>query len=60
MSNSVNFYEFIVFVIFNIAVYELIFVYRPSFLLCRILVSSVPCATVRTIKPKKPKETFKT
>jgi len=31
MSNSVNFQEFIVFVTFNIAVHELIFVY--SFLL---------------------------
>jgi len=31
---------------------DLIFVY--SFLLDRILVSSVPRATVRTLKPKKP------
>jgi len=52
MSNSVNFYEFIGFITFNIAVglHELIFVY--SFLLDRTLVSSVPRATVRTLKPK--------
>jgi len=54
MSNSVTFYEFIGFITFNIAVHALIFVY--SFLLHRILVSSVPRATVRrpTLKPKKP------
>jgi len=51
MSNSANFYEFIGFVTFNIAVHELIFVY--SFLLDHILVSMVPCATVHTLKPKK-------
>jgi len=39
MSNSVNFYELIGFVTFNIAVHELIFVY--SFFLDRILVSMV-------------------
>ena len=50
MSNYVNFYEFIGFVTFKIAVYELIFVY--SFLLDRIFVSVVPHATVRTLKPK--------
>jgi len=53
VSNSVNFYEFTGFITFNIAVHELIFV--NSFLLYRILVSSVPSATVRTLKPKKPK-----
>src|SRR6218665_2999355 len=53
MSNPVNFYEFIEFVTFNIAVHELIFVY--SFLLARFLVSKVPRATVRTLKPTKPK-----
>ena len=49
MSNSVNFYEFIGFVTFNIAVHELglIIVYR--FLLDRILVSMVPRATVHTL-----------
>jgi len=52
VSNSVNFHEFIGFVTFNIAVHGLIFV--CSFLLDRILVSMVPCATVRTLKPKKP------
>ena len=58
MSNSVNFYEFIGFVIFNIhvAVHELIFVY--SFLLDRILVSMVPRATACILKPKKPKKLF--
>jgi len=46
MSNSVNFYEFIGFVTFNIhvAVHKLIFVY--SFLLDRIFVSMVPRACV--------------
>jgi len=38
MSNSVNFYEFIRFVTFNIAMHELVFVY--SFLLDRILVQN--------------------
>jgi len=52
VSSSVNFYEFIGFVTFNIAGHELIVVY--SFLLDRILVSSVPRATVRTLKSKKP------
>src|SRR6218665_3540718 len=52
MSNSVNFYEFIGFITFNIAVHELIFAYTYSFLLDRILVSMVPRATVRTLKPK--------
>ena len=52
MSNSVNFYEFIGFITFNIAVHELISVY--SFLLDRILVSCVPHATVPTLKPKTP------
>jgi len=51
MSNSVNFYEFIGFTTFNIAVHELIFVH--SFLLDRILVSSVLRATLHTLKPKK-------
>jgi len=50
VSNSLNFYEFIGFVTFNIAVHELIFVY--SFLLDRILVAMVPCATARALKPK--------
>src|SRR6218665_64083 len=56
VSNSVNFYEFIGFVTFYIAEHELILVYN-SFLLDLILVSMVPCATVRTLKPKnlKPK-----
>jgi len=53
MSNFVNFYEFIGFVTFNITVHELIFVF--SFLLDRILVSMVPRATGRTLKPKNPK-----
>jgi len=55
MSNSVNFYEFIGFITFNIVVHDLIFVY--SFLLYRILVSSVPRATGRrpTLNPKTPK-----
>jgi len=70
MSNSVNFYEFIGFVTFNIAVHELglIIVYR--FLLDRILVSMVPRATVHTLnlnnlkplknltKPKRPTNIF--
>jgi len=46
MSNSVNFYESIAFVMFHIAVHELIFVYR--FLLDRILVSMCK------LQPKKP------
>jgi len=50
MSNSVNIYEFIGFVMFNIAVHELIFVY--SFLLDRIVESVVPHVTVRTLNPK--------
>jgi len=50
MSNSVYFYEFIGFMTFNVAVHELIFV--CSVLLDRILVSSIPRATVRTLKPK--------
>jgi len=50
MSNFVNFHEFIGFVEFNIAVQ-----YVYSFLLDRILMSMVPRATVRTLKPKKPK-----
>jgi len=41
----------------HIAVHELIFVY--SFLLDRVLVSSVPCATLSTLKPKKPKKALK-
>ena len=45
MSNSVNFYEFIGFITFNIEVYELVYVY--TFLGDRILVSNVPRATVR-------------
>jgi len=44
MSNSVNFYEFMGFATFNIAVHELIFVYIASFLIM------VPRATVRTLK----------
>jgi len=53
MSNSVNFYELIGFVTFNIAVHALIFV--CSFLLDRILMSVVPRAIVRrpTLKPEK-------
>jgi len=54
VSNSLNFYEFIGFITFNIAVQELIFMY--SFLLDRILMFSVPRATVRTLKSKKPKK----
>jgi len=50
VSNSVNFYEFIGFITFNIAVHELIFMY--IFILDRILVFSVPRAAVRTLKPK--------
>ena len=48
MSNSVNFYEFIGFITFNIHVevlHELVYVY--NFLVDRILVSNVPHATVR-------------
>ena len=45
MSNSVNFYEFIEFITFNIEVHELVYVY--SFLGDRIVVSNVPRATVR-------------
>ena len=56
LSNSVNFYEFIGFVMFNIAVHEFIFVY--SFLLDRMLVSMVLRATACTLKPKKPKIIF--
>ena len=57
MTNSVNFYEFIGFVSFNITVLELIFVYT-SFLLGRILVSMVPRATVHILglKAKTPKK----
>jgi len=53
MPSSVNFCEFIGLrpVTFNIAVQGLIFVY--SFFLDRIPVSSVPRATVRTLKLKK-------
>jgi len=46
MSNSVNFYEFIGFITFNIEVHELFYVY--SFLVDRILVSNVQGATVRS------------
>jgi len=42
MSNSVNFYEFIIQITFNIEVHE-----YNSFLVDRILVSNVLCATVR-------------
>ena len=65
MSNSVNLYEFVEFVTFNITVHELIFVLAYGFLLDSILVSSVLRATVRrpTLKPKnplkKPKKNFK-
>ena len=45
MSNSVNFYEFIGFIPFNIEVHELVYMY--SFLVDRIFVSNVPRATVR-------------
>jgi len=45
MSNSVNFYEFIGFITFNIEMHELVYVY--SFLVDRILVSNVRRATVR-------------
>ena len=45
MSNSVNCYEFIGFIRFNIEAHELVYVY--SFLVDRILVSNVPRATVR-------------
>src|SRR6218665_3051565 len=51
VSNSANFYEFIGFVTFYIAEHELILVYN-SFLLDLILVSMVPRATVRILKPK--------
>ena len=44
MSSSVNFYEFIVFITFNIEVHELVYVY--SFLVDGILVSNVPRATM--------------
>ena len=47
MSNSVNFYEFIGFITFNVEVHELLYVYAYSFLVDRILVSNVPRATVR-------------
>jgi len=43
MSNSVNFYEFIEFITFNIEVHELVY----SFLVDSILVSNVPRVTVR-------------
>src|SRR6218665_3893105 len=45
VSNSVNFYEFIGFITFNIEVHELVYMY--SFLVDRILVSNVPRAIVR-------------
>ena len=45
MSDSVNFYEFIGFITFNIEVHEL--VYENSFLVDGILVSNVLRATVR-------------
>jgi len=45
MSNSVNFYEFIGFITFNIEVYELVYVH--SFLVDRILGSNVLRVTVR-------------
>ena len=45
MSKSVNFYEFIGFITFNIELHELVYVY--SILVDRVLVSSVPRATVR-------------
>src|SRR6218665_3080973 len=48
MSNSVNFYEFIGFITFNVEVDELVYVY--SFLVDGILVSNVPRATVRRRK----------
>ena len=41
MSNSVNFYEFIGFIMFNIEAHELVY----SFLVDRILVSNVQRAT---------------
>ena len=47
MSNSVNFYEFTGFITFNIEVHELVYVYKLSFLIDRILVSNVPRETVR-------------
>src|SRR6218665_1504576 len=85
MSNSVNFYEFIGFITFNIEVHELVYVYSflvDGIVLCpmfrvRLCVGldiktenlktffknlrflpalSVPRATVRTLKPKKPKK----
>jgi len=56
MPNSVNLYEFIGFITFNIVVHVNLRV--CSFLLDRILVSSVPRATVRTLKPKNPKNFF--
>ena len=46
MSNSVNFYEFIEFITFNIEVHELFYVY--NFLVDRILMSNVQRATVRS------------
>jgi len=45
MLNSVNFYEFIGCITFNIDVHDLLYVY--SFLVHRILVSNVARATVR-------------
>ena len=47
MSNSVNFYEFIGFITFNIEVHELVYVYAYSLLVDHILMSNVPRATVR-------------
>ena len=47
MSNSVNFYEFIGFITFNIEVHELVYVY--SFLVDRILEGNVPLATVGSL-----------
>ena len=47
MSKSVNFYELIGFITFNIEVHELVYMYVYSFLVDRILVSNVPRATVR-------------
>ena len=54
MLNSANFYKLIGFITFNIAVLELGLLFVYSFLLNRILVSMVLCATVRrpTLKPK--------
>src|SRR6218665_1456323 len=50
MSNSINFYEFIGFITFNIEVHELVYVF--SFLVDRILVSCIRVRLCVDIKSK--------